>query len=212
LQPVFLRTKAYRVREHLRTDSIRETSLDLVMMMMMRHGVEYDPRVIVDGADVLPDPSSSAPMLIALPHTMLSVLLPRVLRDRGLSTVGISADPIKIAGTRTDARILVPSRKLLLTVRELFRNGEIVSAMIDRGEAEPRNVSVSTLRGEFLISTPLLDLALRHRVRVLFASAMLDARGNVVMTFVAPPQNDDTTVDDLLGAFASFIDTYVHRG
>jgi hypothetical protein len=210
LQYVLRHSQAHVTRERLRTDTIRETTLDLILMMLERHGTEFDPQMIVIGDELLPHRHHAAATLIAVPHTMLSKFIVRHLTDRGHPLVTISADPIKIPGTRTDAHILLPSRTLLVKVRDLLQNGATVAAMIDRGTMERRNTSVATARGELLVSTPLLEVALRQRARIVFLSAMFDAHWNVTMHVVEPPQNASTTVPELVAAFAGFVDTYVH--
>jgi hypothetical protein len=210
LQPLIRRTSAYATRALLRTDTIRETSLDLVLMMLTRHGTEFDPHMTIIGEELLPSLERAGPTLLAIPHTMLSALITRYLADAGVAMLGISADPIRIPGTRLDAHIVLPSRTLLVTVRDAFASGAIVAAMIDRGNIERRNTSVATTRGDFLVSTPLLEIALRQRARIVFLSAMLDAKWNVTMTVVEPPQDANTNVDALVTGFAAFVDAHVH--
>jgi hypothetical protein len=179
-------------------------------MMLTRHGTEFDPQIRFVGEELLPRADLAEATLIVFPHTMLSVLITRQLRDTGVRYVAVSADPIKVPGTRVDANVLVPTRTLLVTIRKAFEDGSTVCAMIDRGSVERRNTSVPTARGELLVSTPLMEIALRRRVRILFTSTMLDANGIVTMTTVEPPQNEATTVTELVSEFAKFVETYVH--
>ena len=207
LQPVIRRSRAYKLRKLLRTDGIRETSLDLVLMMLTRHGTSFDPRVRLDGAELL---SAERPTLIVCTHTMLAALITRCMHDRGIRLTGIVAEPMKVPGTKIDARVIVPSRTMFVTTRELFAAGETVAAMIDRGEVEARQRIMPTARGEFLISTPLLELALRQRVRIVFLAGTVVGDWEVTLTLTEPPQYESTTVDDVLEHFAAFVDRHVH--
>ena len=209
LQPVIRRTGAYAARERLRTDGVAETSLDFVLMMLTRHGAEFEPRVFFEGSELMPRPDEPRATLFVGTHTMLATLAIRKAVDAGVMPVTISAVPMRVPGTRIDARIVVPSQTLLVTIRDLFDRNQPVVAALDRADAEPRTRPVMTKRGRFLISTPVIELALRRNARIVFLAGMLDEQWNVRLTFAAPARSD--TIDDILEELASFIDAYVHR-
>jgi hypothetical protein len=194
----------------MRTDGIRETSLDLVLMMLTRHGTRFDPQMTLHDSELLPTPETPGATLMVGPHTMLSHLFARRLYDGGVNPTCISVMPFRISGTRTDAKVLIPSRTMFVTIRSIFAAGGTICALIDRGEEERRNQPIVTSRGEFLISTPLLELALRQRARILFMTARIAEDGHVVATVIRPRQDENTTIADLLGELAAFIDQHVH--
>jgi hypothetical protein len=212
LQPVIRRTRAFADRQRLLTDSIRETSLDLVLMMLTRHNTYFDPQLTIVGADLLPRGTGpSRATLLVSPHTMLSVLIARHLHDAGVAATLIVVERgMKIPGTGVTARVLLPTRTLFVTVREVFSAGGTVCSMIDRGDVERRNAGVTTVRGDFQISTALLDVALKQGAQILFFTAMLDENWNVVMTIAEPPRTATTTTADLIASFGAFLDTHVH--
>ena len=210
MEPLIRRTNVWADREQLCTDSPRETSLDLVLMMLMRYGADFDPLLTIVGSELLPTPETAGATFLATPHTMLSVLITRVVFDRGVMPVAIAAAPVKIYGTQSDTQFVpVPSRTLLVKTRELFATGATVSAMIDRDGEERRTRSVVTSRGEFQISTPLLELALRQHVRILFFTVTVSESWTVIMTIVEPSPNA-STIDGLLDEFGAFLDKHVH--
>jgi len=211
LQPVIRRSRAFALREQLGTDSIRETSLDLLLLMLTRHGTEFDLELIENGGDLLRAGADGRPTLLVGPHAMLVTLVVRLAHDLGFPLIAVSSEPFRIPGTRLDARVLVPTRTFLVTVREYFARGMHVGALIDRGEAGRRNATVSTTRGAYRVSTPLLEIGLRNGARILFVTAVLDRRRKVRMTIEAPTQGPSTTVDELVGEFVAFVERHVLR-
>jgi hypothetical protein len=135
-------------------DGLREVSLDLVLMMLTRHGVLYDPRITIIGADLLPQPGAQQATFLASTHTMLGLLFVRHLYDSGVAATIVAADPFKVSGTRRDAAVLMPSRTFFVKVRDLFADGGTLIAALDRAEPERRNRRIATTQGDFLISIP----------------------------------------------------------
>jgi hypothetical protein len=204
LEPLIARTNAWETRRRLGTDTLREASLELVLMMLTRHGTEFDPIQHIEGAEHVSETGGATVVLSA--HTMLSALVMRYFADRGSRLFVIAADPdLRIPGTRLPASVLLPSPMLLVQVRRLFRERQTVAAMIDRGDPERRNAIYHTSTGPMRISDALLRLALHHHARVLFLATRMDATSQIVMRFAAPsPQS--TTVPEILGDFVRFFD------
>lgn len=211
LQPLFRVSGAYAERLKLRTDGLPETSLDFVVMMLTRHDVAFDPRIEVSGLEHVPDASTKGATLIVSPHTMLSVLILPLLIDRGVTPSFTAADPaMKIPGRRSGANQIIPTRTFFVTVRELFAAGRIVISMIDRDVAERRTRAVTTSRGEHMISTALLEVALREGARILFFTTRLDPQWNVRMSFVEGSRGDVTDVNELADRFGAFLERHVY--
>jgi hypothetical protein len=208
LQPLIRRSEAYAARERLRTDGLAEIALDLVLLTLTRHGTEFDPTFTVIGEHLIPKPDAMRATLAVATHTMLATMLIRRALERGVMPVTVSAMPMKVPGTRVDAAVALPSRTLLVTIRELFaKNGTVVAAL-DRADVERRNRPVPTARGDFLISTPIIELALRHDVRIIFLAAALDEDWELTVTLAEPARRN--TVEEILDEFAAFIDRHVH--
>jgi lauroyl/myristoyl acyltransferase len=190
-------------------DSLRETSLQLVLMLLTRHRTTFDPLVHIAGAEHLP-PAGAGPLLFISPHTMLSLLVPRVLRDRGYEPlVLISAFPIRFYGTTTDGNTLVPSPEMFFEVRRAFRNGETVMSMVDRGDPERRNALFRTVKGPFRVSDALIRLALRSGARIVFFAVKTDAASRVVLHLGAPSNEG---VSGVVSDFVKFVDDTLRGG
>jgi hypothetical protein len=211
VQPVIRRSGAYAEREPLRTDGIRESSLDLVLLMLMRHGVRFDPDITFVGEEYIPRADATRPTLIVSPHSMMTTFITRVLGDRGVHAAFVSSSPQPVRGTGRPANVLFPSRTLLLKVRKLFDENGTLTAMIDRPETTTRIRSIPTLRGEMQVATPLVELARRHNARIVFLTACVTHEWKLVMTFAEPAQEPDVTLDDLLLQFGAFVDEHLHR-
>jgi hypothetical protein len=209
LRPLLRRSGAFTTRERLRTDRDRESALDLVLMMLDRHKTLFDPEFRLVGGEVLPRGDNPEPCLVVTMHTMLSVFVLRHTMDAGVRATHISADRIRIPGTRIEAQGLVPSPSLLITVRGLFAAGHTVIAMIDRAVPERRTRSVRFARGDFLVSTALLDLAVRHGVRVVFLMATMDGSDEVTMTLQESKPREPRSVDGILDEFREFVDHHL---
>jgi len=211
LEPLVRRTSAYVERLKLRTDNLREISLDLLLLMLTRHGTTFTPRLEVQPAAHLPKPGTG-PILVVSPHTMLSMLFLRYLEDRGYDPFVIAAYPgLRTPGTHRPARVLDPSSGLLLRVRRLLREGATVTAMIDRDRPERRNAEYHVSAGRMFVSDALLQLALQHDAQVVFLATRLDARACIVFNLGAPPRGA-SDVGGLAAAFADFVDRTLTAG
>jgi lauroyl/myristoyl acyltransferase len=205
LAPAIRRTRAFEERTKLNTDDLRETSLELLLMMLTRHGTTFTPRLRVQAEEHLPQPGTG-PILVVSPHTMLSMLFLRYLEDRGFEPFVVAAYPgLRTPGTRLPARVLDPSSGLLLKVRRLLRDGATVTAMIDRDRPERRNAEYEISAGRLFVSDALLQLALQHDAHVVFLATRLDERSRIVFNLAAPSR-PAADVRGLAAEFAGFVD------
>src|SRR5687768_5630896 len=204
IEPLIARTRGYQQRTRLQTDSLRESSLELLLMTLTRNGTTFPTPIRVEGAEHLPTPGSGGALIVG-PHTMLSTLFIRLLEDVGLRPIVIAANEFSMVGTRSPVRVLLPSPQMLLKVRRLFREGRTIAAMIDRGEPERRNRAIQRDSGALLISYPLLRLALLQRVKVIFIATRLDADSQVIVRLSVPPVQRES-VEDLVNDFAAFVE------
>jgi lauroyl/myristoyl acyltransferase len=204
LEPLIALTRGYQERTRLRTDDLRETSLELLLMMLTRHRTTFDPVLHVDGIEHLPA-AGSGPNLIVGPHTMLSTLFIRHLDDAGHDPVVITADPDQgVPGRRTRARVVCPSPVLLFRVRRYLEEGNTVAGMIDRRETERHSATVKTSGGPVFVSDALLQLAVRHGARIVFIATNLDDASRIVIR-LASPSHGSHDVHDIVTDFADFV-------
>jgi hypothetical protein len=209
LEPVVQRTGVYQERSRLNTDRLAEISLDLVLMMLTRHGTTFDPILHVNGLEHVREPGSGATLIVGA-HAMLGLLLVRYLDDRGHAPIVIAADRLlRYSGTRKAVPVLFPTSGLFFELRRIFEGGRTVFAAIDRGEAHPRNSKFETARGPLLLSSALLKFAVKRNVRILFISSRLDERSRVVIGLAAPSP-ESRSVRAVLADFAGFVDN-THR-
>ena len=206
IEPLIKRTPAYAGRAQFRMDGLRETSLELVLMMLSRHGTVFHPDLHIDGLDHVPSGRSGSTLLVG-PHTMLSRLFVRYLEDAGIETWVIDSDnpDQRIPGTRAAARVLLPSATLFFKVRRLLAAGKTVIAMIDRCQAEPHTSSFETNAGHVFVSYPLLQLALRQRAKVVFIATRVDERSRVVIRLSVPAPGS-RAVSETLRDFITFME------
>ena len=204
LEPVVRRTQAYADRARLQTDDLRETSLDLLLMMLTRHGTTFRPQLRVDGAEHLPPPGTR-PILVVSPHTMLSMLFLRYLEDEGYAPFVIAEYPgLRIPGTRAPARTLSESPSLLFKVRRLLAEGQAIATMIDRDGPRRRHATVSGRDGQLFVSEACLRLALRLDAQVVFLATRMDDDSNIVCRLDSPSRQA-RRVPHLIAEFAAFV-------
>lgn len=205
LQPLIARTAAYTERRRLRTDDLLETSLELLLMMLTRHGTTFDLTMRVDGVEHLPEPRTGGTLVIAQ-HTMLSVLFLRYLEDSGHTPFVITVDrSLRVPGTRMPARVLWPSPDLLLKVRRVLNEGGTVAAMIDRDAPERRGSRFETARGPVFLSDALLKVGLRTGARIVFLKTTVDDTHRVVSRLARPSMASEGA-EDVLVEFVRFAD------
>ena len=214
LTPIVKRTSWYRAHESLGMDGVEEIALHYALNIMSQSGALFDLEIKIEGAEILHAAlrNSHGTMIVA-PHTLLSVSLIRYLHDVGCPPTTVSAAPfVHIYGTRFVLRALQPSSSLLIRLRTALRRGDLVYAMIDEA---PRN-SARTIQfpagpRPVYISNALIKLAKRCDADVIFTSARLDERQNIVLTFDAPLAVTDASELSIAKSFVNFLETHVER-
>jgi len=205
VRPLIARTPAWPARRELRTDRLEETSLDLILTVLTRYGVEYDPIIEIDGIEYMPRPGDEHPCLLACAHMMLNSLIARHLYDTNVPFGAMTAEKgMRYPGTRVPVDAITPTdARLLEARRHLARQSGVVSAMIDRDVPERRTLEFETVNGKLIVSTALLQLALRMNARIIFFGTRMRDDNTIVMT-VRPAE--ETSVEGLAAEFARFID------
>lgn len=213
LVPLLKRTTVFREHQRGRVDGPAEIAMFRVMEAMTRAGTEFDPPTRFENEQALVSAlESGRGVLVAGAHSMLSSVAVRHLHDLGHAPTVITGSPTwRVAGTRVDARVLIPSRTFLVRMRRLLLGSELVLGMIDRGEEEGRRqVPVSTAAGTMQVSDALLQVSVRSGARVVFILTRLE-RGVPVVTFGAPSAAAEHDATAMTREFTEFVQAHVAR-
>jgi hypothetical protein len=209
IEPVIVRTWAYEQRRELPFDGLRETSLDLVLTTLTRHGTTFNPTLRVEGLEHLPQPGVAT--FLAGAHAMLSTTFLRYLDDIGHDSLIISADPaMRICGTKKRVNTLLPSTRLFFDVRKHLEEGGLIGAMIDRTNPERRNRLFANSRRPLRLSNALLRLALRCGARIVFIAARPGNNSEIVIELDEP--STPVTAEGALVDFADFVLRVTNQG
>jgi hypothetical protein len=177
-----------------------DESLRLMLRTMIRLGVTFNPRIVVDGAELIPD----GPALFAAAHLSLNLLMPRWLHDRGHNvsiltwrpergaTIMGSDVPVDAVDT-TDARVFLYARTRL-------RQGRKVVMMPEAPAPFPGAIEVAAPLGTAYVSDAVFHLAERLRVPMIFFATRFDGR-EVHMTVARPSADDSATMTREFGDF-----------
>ena len=180
-----------------RLDTPLEQTLVRAIDVLSRYGLAFDPVVHVDGEEVLETAfAQGRGVLMVGPHRMLLTLLPRYMVDREKPALFFAAYALPVAGSNRLARMVRPSAAALFSAVTTLRGGGIVCALIDRrprADGTPAKIAGS-----------LLHLATRVGSGVVFMTAGLSSRGDVVFTF-RTPSAAARTADAVAGEFEAFV-------
>ena len=202
-EPLMRRTKAYRLQALSRVDGPQEIAAHLLLHMLTRHDVEFDPVVDVRGyAELARTYRDGNGILLAAPHAALGMFLFRLFHDGGLPMVTITGEPERIQGTPYFTPTIQPSPSFLLEVRTRLRRGEIVGCMLDRAEHQGgRTFEVESGNGPIIVAPALLHVAVRCGARVAFTEMHVDGArlaGTIAMA-------KGRTVEELTEEFVAFV-------
>jgi hypothetical protein len=214
LTPIVKRTSWYRAHDSLGIDRVEEIALHYVLTIMSQSGALFDLDMKIEGAEILQAAlRNSHGTLIVAAHTLLSVSLIRYLHDMGYPPTTVSAAPfVHVYGTGCVIRALQPSSSLLIRLRTALRRGDLVYAMIDEAPRHSaRTIQLSSGTHPVYISDALIKLAKRCDAGLIFTSARLDERQNIVLTFEAPRAITDTSELSIAKSFVNFLETHVER-
>lgn len=200
--PVFRHTGAYREQ---RFHSPREIVLHLVLNALTKNGTRFDIPFTIDGYEHVERAYATGKgILLTGHHAALTVLLVRLLGDKGLDPVVITPDvEMRIPGTGLDLRTIQPSQMFLVQMRTKLRGGALVCAMPDRAEHHvQRTVEFATGAGRVIIAPAIIDVAARCGAQVLFTEVRLEGR-HLAATIVSPTANASTA--ELVDEFVAFV-------
>lgn len=187
----------------LRFGNVSEYVLAGALTAMNRANLRYDPDFdLAEFAAVHGAAARGEGFLIATTHANggLAALLVRALDDAGIRCVPVaSASEFTIYGRARMTRTILPA-SALLAVRREWRQGVGVCAMIDTIE----DTGVAVAGRGFSITEPLLRLAVRCKVPVLFVAARIERRR--IALHVGAPSDDDVAPQ-----FARFVAEHLHQ-
>ena len=206
VRPIVARTNAYLNRCQLMTDSLGETSLDLILTELTRRGVEFDPVIEIDGIEHSPRPGDERPCLVAGAHTMLNTLYSRYLFDMKIAHGAITADEMCFRGTLVPVDAIIPSPAFFFEVRRRLRQGVSVCGLLDRDIPGRRTSEFETTTGKLILSHALLQLALRMNARIIFFGTRMHDDDRIVTT-LRPAEA--STVEGVAAEMAQFVDQLV---
>jgi lauroyl/myristoyl acyltransferase len=150
-------------------------------------------------------------VLLVTAHGTLSLLVTRFLFDRGIPSLIVTAGPgLRIAGTSITADTVTPSATFMLRIRSWWRRGGLVGAMVD-GPGTREAVTYQTAAGPAHLSLPLLNLATRCGVPVVFLASRADDDCGVVITFGAPSAEACGDAREIVRELAVFLAEHVDR-
>ncbi|HEX7151966.1 MAG TPA: hypothetical protein VF618_10800 [Thermoanaerobaculia bacterium] len=196
-----------RARLAMRVETAREIVTYHLLDILTRHGVAFDPLWRAEGLECCEAAlASGRGVLFVGPHTMLSTVALRPLRELGRELAVVATGDVPIPGTPDTARAIVPSFTYFLEVRRLLMANGILVAMIDRAEVNGRtSVEVATAQGPVIIADALIRLAVRTETAVMFIAARLSG-GEIVMKYAAAGAS---TVEGIAAAFMEFLRGHV---
>jgi hypothetical protein len=189
--PLLRKTRLYGSRLSLH-DGAAEESLRLVLRAMMRLGVTFDPRIEIEGLELLPP----GPTIFVSGHFMLNILLSRWLHDRGERVTIIHWRPppgMTVIGTDVAIDALDTTPNVLLQVRSRLAAGGKVAADVDN-PASDTGEALELPNGTVYVSDRLFRLAERLDVPVrFFWTRIVD--GRVRIMFVTPASAEATAME-----------------
>ncbi|MBK5258717.1 MAG: hypothetical protein JJE51_03930 [Thermoanaerobaculia bacterium] len=159
-------------------DGSREDVFRVMLRIMDRLGVVFDPVLTVRGAELVPPGAA----VFLSGHFMLNSLWARWVVDSG--------HRLAIIATNTETRLLGTPRKsdilsgpaVLVAARSRLLSGCKVHCAVDTGDERPEWQRIETAEGTRWISDAMPRLAERLRVPVLFVCTRVDRNWNVVVT------------------------------
>jgi hypothetical protein len=205
--PFFRMTDAYRVQERLGFDSPHEIALHFILNALTRSGTRFDPVIAMDCYEELERAYAAGKgVLMIAPHAALTMLMPRLLYDRGLDSVVVTPDArMRIGGTRVAARTVQPSPTFLVKTRSSLRRGEIVLAMPDRAEHHrDRTVEFTTAKEPIIVAPALMRVAARCGAAVLFMELHAGPAG-LEGTIASTPPASAGDADAITEEFVKFV-------
>jgi lauroyl/myristoyl acyltransferase len=210
LVPVIRRTALYRERRKSIVDGSVEIALYIILAGLTRDGTEFEPRLRITGFELFEAALRSGKgVLVISAHGMLGLAFWRYLVERGHQASIVSPAPHYFLGRRVPIPIISPGRTYLFEIRERFRKGEVIGAMIDRARAKrARTFTVETRDGTVHLANALVQVAANATAEVIFLRSWVES-GAIAIELAAPSPTPERDADSITRDFAQFIQRHV---
>ena len=213
LTPVISRTSYYRSRRKSIVDSPFEISLYLILGGLTREGIGYEPWLRITGFDLFEaEVKAGRGVLLISGHNVFGFAILNYMAERGYkaSLISYAPDPHRLLAPGVATEVIAPNRSYLLQIRNRFRNGEVVGAMIDRSEAVgDRTFPVATAGGTLHLADALIEVAAHAKAGVVFLRASVDKDTiNIELTRPERPGGDARSIAQ---DFARFLQSHIQR-
>src|SRR5262249_39637736 len=151
-----------------------EEALAQALESMAFRGVEFEPELVVQGAEVIP----CGGVILATGHFRLNRLFLRWLFDRGRPGAAGMKPPRPVPyvwGTRVRLDAILADRQVLLRLRRRLAAGATVFIDLDGPEPSPGARLVETVVGPRYVSDAVPRFAERLGLPVVFCSTLVQA-------------------------------------
>lgn len=221
LTPVISRTAYCRSRRKSIVDSPLEISLYLILAGLTREGISYEPCLRITGFDLFEAKvKAGRGVLLISGHNVFGFAILNYLAERGYkaSLVSYTPDPHRLLAPGVPTEVIAPNRSYLLQIRNRFRNGEVVGAMIDRSEAVgDRTFPVATAGGTVHLADALIEVATHAKAGIIFLRASVE-EGAIEIELTRPrlPEGDaksdiKSDAKSIARDFAQFLQSHILR-
>jgi hypothetical protein len=213
--PLIRRTMPYRQRRKSIVDGPVEIALYIILAGLTRDGIAFDPRLrVVDFELFEAAVRRRKGVLLISGHGALGFAFLGYLAERGYqaSVVSYYPDSHHLLAPKVPVPTVSPGRSYLFEVRERFRRGEVVGAMIDRAEAiEGRTVPVETHEGTLHVADALIQVAENAGAEVIFLRSWVESSA-IAIELASPSQSPERNAKSIARDFAQFIQHHVSSG
>lgn len=215
LAPVIRTTAPYRERRTMLIDGPVEIALYLILAGLVRHGIDFELRLRVLNFERFEAAvRSGRGVLLISPHGVFGLAFLRYLDERGYhaSVVSPFAKPDYPLAPKVPVQVITPGRSFLFEVRERFRKGEVVGAMIDRAEAvEGHTFPVEVRDGTLHLASALIHVAENAAAEVIFLRSWVEDNA-IVIELASPSSSPKGGAESIARDFAQFIQRHVSTG
>ncbi|MDP9195020.1 MAG: hypothetical protein M3P06_25265 [Acidobacteriota bacterium] len=200
-----LRRSPYYARRPSPIDGPREEALRMVLRMMTRARVKFDPDVEILGRELLPDGA----FLIVSGHFLLNITMSRWIFDAGRRltvSLGGPREPMYYSGTNVPLPYRYSGQQILVQLRTDLAEGSICFIAIEVDFTMEGWIAVDTLAGRRYVSSSAFAFAQRTATPVLFAATYLNGEGRLVVTYERPHSDDPAAMTD---EFVEFLQRHI---
>jgi hypothetical protein len=213
LAPLVQRTAYYRQQRKSLVDGPIDITLYLILAGLTRNGIAFAPRLRVSGFELFEAAVRlRRGVLLISGHNVFGFTILGYMAERGYKACQVSytPDPHNLLAPDVAAPTITPGRSYLLEIRDRFRNGEVIGAMIDRAEAVgSRTFPIATAGGTLHLADALIEVAAHARASVIFLRASV---GNDAIDIeLSAPGSSTGDARSVARDFAQFLQGHIQR-